>query len=120
VDREVDGVFAQIGDNPYRTAQAWAPGPGTAPDAVGARAIRALEFLDAMGVSEEERGRLAGRCANVPTTLKPLGDAVCADLLEHGYVLTLVSTFVVLGLGDLDRAVARNRFPRRNLGAVPR
>jgi hypothetical protein len=112
-DREVDGVFVQIGDNPYQTVRSWAPLLGTEPDAAGARAARALAYLEKLGIGEEERGKRALRCASVPTTLKPLGDGLCADLLEHGYVLTLVKAFVVLGLGDLERAAAKRRFPRR-------
>jgi hypothetical protein len=40
-------------------------------------------------------------------------------LLEHGYVLTLVKAFVVLGLGDLERALVKRRFPWRGPEKVP-
>jgi hypothetical protein len=85
----------------------------------GARAAQALAYLEKLGVGEEERGKRVLPCASVPTTLSWLGDGLCADLLEHGYVLTLVKAFVVLGLGDLERAVAKGRFPRRGPESVP-
>jgi hypothetical protein len=117
--REVDGAFVQIGDNPYQTVRSWVPLPETEPDAAGARVARALAYLEKLEVGEEERGKGARRCASVSTTMKPLEDGLCADLLERGYVLTLVKAFVVLGLADLERAVAKGRFLRRGPEKVP-
>jgi Patatin-like phospholipase len=113
-DRELDGVFVQIADNPYTLARKWLPRDGHEPDAASLRAQVAVAFLDAYGVSEEDWDVIAARSAGVPTTLKPLGTPVCAELLEHGYVLTLVNAHVILGFGDLDKVAKRNRFNRAN------
>jgi hypothetical protein len=108
--RDLDGVFVQIADSPYTLARKWAPRQGYEPDAAGRRALAALAFLDAYGVSEIEWETIARRSADVPTTLKPLGPAVSAELLKHAYVLTAVNVHVVLGFGDLDEVARRNRF----------
>jgi hypothetical protein len=81
--------------------------------------VRASAFLNHYGRREDEWLAIAQRCADVPTTLKPLGEKVAMELLEHGYVLTLVLTYVLLGLGDFERAVDRRRFaPARQDGAA--
>ncbi len=112
-DRELDGVFVQISDSPYTLVRKWLPRDGHEPDAASRRAQVALAFLDAYGIAEVEWDAIAERSAGVPTTLKPLGTAVCAELLEHAYVLTLVNAHVVLGFGDLGSVAAHNRFGRR-------
>jgi hypothetical protein len=111
-ERELNGVFVQIADNPYTLARKWLPRDGHEPDASSRRAQAAVAFLDAYGISEEEWDAIAARSAGVPTTLKPLGTSVCTELLEHAYVLTLVNAHVVLGFGDLDEIAARDRFTR--------
>ena len=131
-DRELNGVFVQIADNPYTLARRWLPQDGREPDAASRRAVAAVAFLDAYGITDDEWDAIAKRSAGVPTTLKPLGAPVCAELLEHAYVLTLVNAHVVLGFGDLDKIAARNRFrsraapegsrlstPPPSMGAIP-
>ncbi len=118
-DRELDGVFVQISDSPYTLARKWLPREGSQPDAASRRAQVAVAFLDAYGISEEEWDAIAKRSAGVPTTLKPLGASVCAELLEHAYVLTLVNAHVVLGFGDLESVAAHNRFERTRSERAP-
>lgn len=107
---EKDGVFVQIDDNPYRLLKMFEPKPGTTPGDKGRWAIEARAFLDAYGVSETEWDEIAAASAAVPTTLKPLGGATCAALLEHAYVLATANMHVILGHGDMTRPVERARF----------
>jgi predicted acylesterase/phospholipase RssA len=118
-ERELDGVFVQIADSPYTLARSWLPTDGHEPDAAGRRALDAIAFLDAYGIAEDEWDAVAARSAAVPTTLKPLGTAASAELLEHGYVLTLVNAHVLLGFGDLETVAKRNRFERAKLKPAP-
>ena len=51
-------------------------------------------------MSEDEWKDIAAASSAVATTLKPLGTAVCASLLEHGYMLATANMHVILGHGD--------------------
>ncbi len=114
------GAFAQIGSSPYAIIDdfsTWA-GHGEPPTLFLERQQRAQaaeQFLNDAGYNREWWAAVAGRNAAVPTTLAKLnhsgGPNVTAELLEHGYVLTVVNLHVLyrlVPLGTLDR----NRFAR--------
>lgn len=111
-DPELDGVFVQIKDSPYRLAEIFSPKPGWTPDEKSRCAEAAIAFLDRYGVSPAEWNTIAEQSSSVATTLKPLGTEVCASLLEHGYMLTTANIHVILGHGDMSRTVDRARFTR--------
>jgi predicted acylesterase/phospholipase RssA len=117
-DREghgLDGVFAQITDNPYTIPQRFGSKPGREPDVLASRADEARAFLDAQGYTPDWWKKIVGETSGVPTTLAPLGVDTTAKLLEHGYVLTMVNLYVLEGLGSL-RPIDRDRFRRLSSG----
>lgn len=111
-DSDLDGVFVQIKDHPYRLVDAFTAKPGWTPGDKNAWADEARAFLDRYGVSQDEWKDIAAASSAVATTLKPLGTAVCASLLEHGYMLATANMHVILGHGDMTRTVDRDRFTR--------
>ncbi len=110
---DVDGIFAQITDSPYRIPDEFAPGgkyaeiPANA--AISARASAAIAFLDAQGYSREQWSQQVSRTNGVGTTLEKVGQSAAAELVEHGYVLTMVLMHVLDDRCPL-RAVNRQRF----------
>jgi hypothetical protein len=109
---DLDGVFVQIKDNPYRLVDIFTLKPGWTPGDKNRWADEARAFLDRYGVSATAWEDIAAASSAVPTTLKPLGTAVCASLLEHGYMLASANMHVVFGHGDMTRTVDRARFTR--------
>jgi hypothetical protein len=110
------GVFAQITASPYDTVAQFAGRPGWTPNARTERAEETRAFLDRNGYSEEWWASAVGQNRAVGTTLAPLGVEPTARLLEHGYVLTLVNLYVILGLGELPTTFDRDRFRRLAAG----
>jgi hypothetical protein len=91
------GLFAQITDSPYRIITKC---EGHS-DEMGARARTARAFLDGCGYTFDQWEGLTKQTRGIATTLAALGPADTAKLLEHGYVLTMVNSFVVQNLGKL-------------------
>jgi predicted acylesterase/phospholipase RssA len=106
-----DGVFVQITDSPYRIPQKFATATSGARDEAAVRADEAIAFLDECGYSPQWWDDVAARTSGVATTLARLGADTTAELLEHGYVLTMVNLYVLEGRGGLRR-VDRERFAR--------
>lgn len=114
--RQLDGLFAQITASPFDAPTSFAQRPGWEPDDLSRRAGEARAFLEAQGYTEAWWEEQATRTSGVATTLEALGTQCCADLLEHGYVLTMINLYVFDGLGAL-RPVDRDRFRRLCSGA---
>ena len=114
----LDGLFAQITDSPYKVPLAFADGGDPSTAAFAGRAAEAKAFLDAQGYRIEEWEDRALRTSGVPTTLEALGPGRTAELLEHGYVLTMVNLYVFDGLGAL-LPIDRSRFARLCAAATP-
>ncbi len=108
----LDGVFVQIKDSPYRLVDIFTQTSAQNPGARNRWAQAALSFLDRYGLSRSEWSDIADASSAVPTTLKPLGTKVCADLLEHGYMLATANLHVIFGHGDMTRTIDRARFTR--------
>ncbi len=108
----LDGVFVQIKDSPYRLVDLFTLGPGRTAGDMNRWADEAREFLDRYGVSASAWDDIVDASSAVPTTLKPLGTAVCASLLEHGYMLAAANLHVIFGHGDMTRTVERAGFTR--------
>lgn len=109
---DLDGVFVQIKDSPYHLVDAFTPKPGWTPGDKNDWAVEARAFLDRYGVSAAAWKDIAAASSTVPTTLKPLGTAVSASVLEHGYMLAMTNLHVIFGHGDMTRTVDRDRFTR--------
>ena len=109
---DTEGVFVQIRDSPYRLPSLFEPKAGRTPDDAGRRAVEARAFLDSHGLGEAAWTERAAKSSAVATTLKPLGAAVCADLLEHGYFLAAANLHVVFGTGEMGVPPGRERFER--------
>ncbi len=116
------GCFAQIGRSPFRPIQDFAFWKGEGePDATWrlrhARAQAAAAFLDAQGYTQKAYDQTADANAGVKTTLARLngkaaeGRNVTAELLEHGYLSTIINLHVVHGLLPLT-AFDKERFSR--------
>jgi hypothetical protein len=109
-DTASGGAFVQIGDSPYRTptifAAKWVHDstPSTA-----SRAQEALAFLNAQGYTEAWWDAVVKSTSAIATTLTKLGTEPTAQLLEHGYVLTMVNLYVMHGQGQL-LPIDRGRF----------
>ena len=114
----LDGVFVQITSSPYDAPAKFAARDGHEPDAFARRAARAAEFLAGQGYTPEWWTGVVGTTSAVGTTLAKLGRDTTAALLEHGYVLTLVNLYVILGVGQLDQPLDRSRFARLAAGEV--
>lgn len=111
-DNDLDGVFVQIKDSPYRLVDIFTAKPGWTPGDKNRWADETRGFLDGYGLSAAEWKKIADASSAVATTLKPLGTAVCASLLEHGYMLAMANMHVIFGHGDMTRSVDRARFTR--------
>jgi len=111
-DDDLDGVFVQIKDSPYRLVDRFTHGPERTPQDRKRWADEARSFLDRYGLSMSAWDDIAKASSAVPTTLKPLGAEVCAALLEHGYMLATANLHVIFGHGDMTRTIERPRFAR--------
>ena len=109
--QELDGIFAQITDSPYRIPKAFCSAKTGHSDAMARRADAALAFLADQGYTEVDWDALVGRTSGAATTLARLGTATTAELLEHGYVLTMVNLYVLDDTCPL-RPIDRDRFRR--------
>jgi hypothetical protein len=106
----LDGLFAQIADSPYEVTTTFRSRPGFEPDDLARRADEARRYLDAHdGYSADVWDQWVKDTSGVSTTLAPLGPDVTAKLLEHGYALTKINTYVIEGLGNLDQPIDRSR-----------
>jgi hypothetical protein len=106
------GDFVQITDSPYRIAQVFLGDSMRSqfPERAD-RAQQAIDFLGAQGYTPEWWDEVVKRTSSVATTLAKLGTACTAELLEHGYALTMVNTYVISGRGalvDIDRTRFRS------------
>jgi hypothetical protein len=117
---QLDGVFVQIKDSPYRLIDMFTLKPGWTAGDKNRQADEARAFLDRHGVSAAEWDDIAAASSAVPTTLKPLGTDVCASLLEHGYMLATANLHVIFGHGDMTRTIERARFTRLARGQTTR
>jgi len=104
-------VFAQITASPYEITEQFGNRSDDRADERSRRADEARHFLDQQGYTTDMWTAVVRKTSGVPTTLAPLGRDTTAALLEHGYVLTLVNTYVMHGLGAL-RPIDRARFIR--------
>ena len=109
------GVFVQITASPYQAPTSFAARPERPADAMADRAAEARRFLDDHGYTEAWWKTVVKDNAGVATTFEKLGTETTARLLEHGYVLTLINLYVILGLGSLG-SLDRERFRRLALG----
>lgn len=117
---QLDGVFVQIKDSPYRLVDMFTLKPGWTAGDKNRQADEARAFLDRYGVSAAVWDDIAAASSAVPTTLKPLGTDVCASLLEHGYMLATANLHVIFGHGDMRRTIERARFTRLARGQTTR
>lgn len=98
------GALIPIERSPLYLAQQFSAGD----DASAQRAIAVLGHLS--GEGPDAWAASAKAAADVPTNLNALGAPVAANLLRHGYVLTMANTHVLLGypllkipdLGELE------------------
>jgi predicted acylesterase/phospholipase RssA len=111
-----DGAFIQITASPYDAPDRFGGSADKPPDEFTERSARAREFLERSGYTPEWWASTVRATAGVKTTLAPLGVDTTALLLEHGYVLTLVNLYVMLGLGNVDSPIERSRFTRLATG----
>jgi predicted acylesterase/phospholipase RssA len=107
-----EGVFVQISASPFDTPARFAGSPGQRPDEFSKRAETAEKFLLDSGYSSDWWDATVKETSGTKTTLAKLGVERTAKLLEHAYVLTRVNLYVILGVGDLDTPVDRERFTR--------
>jgi len=117
---QLDGAFVQIKDSPYRLVDLYTLKPGWTAHDRNRWADEARSFLDRYGVSAAEWSEITAASSAVPTTLKPLGTAVCASLLEHGYMLATANLHVIFGHGDMTRTIERARFTELARGETTR
>ncbi len=92
------GMLVHIGTNPYAFAKQWARGD----DEIGQRAKRAVALLERL---DEDWAAITDANAKVATTLGPLEarqPGTTAKLLQHAWVLTRISAFVLEGWGNVD------------------
>lgn len=109
-DKKLSGVFVQITDSPYNYPRAFSSGqPGSGDPGRAERAREALAFLHEHSHGEERWEEIVRGTSGVKTTLARLGVDCTAELLEHGYMLTMVNLYVVSGRGSL-RQVDTARF----------
>lgn len=115
------GAFVQISRSPYAIVEDFSRGDADGePTALSGqrqqRAVAAGKFLDDLGYSRDQWRDIAHANAAVPTTLARLdrrnaARSVTAELVEQGYVLTLVNLHVLHGLVPLV-PFERARFAR--------
>ncbi len=105
------GIFAQITDSPYRIARMFCSAATGRHDSLADRADAAIAFLDAQGYTEAGWTAIVKRTSSVATTLAPLGLDLTSELVEHGYVLTMLNLHVLEDACPL-RPIDRDRFRR--------
>ena len=96
----MDGALVHIAQTPFDIPEAFKgrtnPETGRRTDEAE-RAKTALDLLEELGMDEKTWTHRASRNSQVKTGLRPLGQSVTADLLEHAYLLATINLFVILG-----------------------
>jgi hypothetical protein len=109
------GTFAQISRSPHAVIDSFITWTGSGePDAtlVGRqeRAKLARDFLNSSSGRDKKSWQdVTDTNSGIKTTLAKLGKTATADLLEHGYVLTMVNLYVLHEMAEL-KPVSRARF----------